>query len=47
LAGAVLLPVAGVAVGAAQIVRGVANTPNAIHQVGSATAQGACIMSPL
>lgn len=27
-----LLPVAGVAVGATQIVRGVANTPNALQQ---------------
>ena len=33
LIGAVVLPVVGVGVGAAQIVRGVANTPSAIKQV--------------
>ncbi len=32
LVGAVVLPVVGVGVGAAQIVRGVANTPSAIKQ---------------
>jgi len=32
LIGAVVLPVVGVGVGAAQIVRGVANTPSAIKQ---------------
>lgn len=32
LAGAVVLPVTGVAVGTAQIVRGIANTPEAIRE---------------
>ena len=35
IAGAVLLPVTGVAVGAAQVVRGAANTPEAVKQAAS------------
>ena len=42
VAAAVVLPAVGVAVGATQIVRGVANTPNAIKQVRKALWASCC-----